>query len=143
VAIGAVSLMPTIRSYHQAKAMIDALDYSEPLSFEVERLSQKRSLPQNNKSHVWYNQVDKQLCLPIGTTRCECKLYFGIPMLKAEDQDFAARYDGLIKDRFTKEEKLELMRWFPVTSLMTKSQKSRYLETIQAYYADGMGIILD
>lgn len=51
------------------------------------------------------------------------------------DADFRQQYDSLVKDRFTYEEKLELMRWFPVTSLMTKAQESKYLEAVQAHWA--------
>ena len=116
---------------------------AKPLLIEVSDADKRRSLPQNDKSHVWYNEVDKQLCLPVGTTKCECKLYFGVPILRAENEDFCQGYDRLIKNRMTKEEKLELMRWFPVTRLMTKAQKSRYMESVQHYYADQMGIVLD
>ena len=135
--------MPVVRNIQQARCLVDQLDYSKPLLIEVSDADKRRSLPQNDKSHVWYNEVDKQLCLPVGTTKCECKLYFGVPILRAENEDFCQGYDRLIKNRMTREEKLELMRWFPVTSLMTKAQKSRYMESVQHYYADQMGIILD
>ena len=135
--------MPVVRNIQQARCLVDQLDYSKPLLIEVSDADKRRSLPQNDKSHVWYNEVDKQLCLPVGTTKCECKLYFGVPILRAENEDFCQGYDRLIKNRMTREEKLELMRWFPVTSLMTKAQKSRYMESVQHYYADQMGIVLD
>ena len=135
--------MPVVRNIQQARYLVDQLDYSKPLLIEVSDADKRRSLPQNDKSHVWYNEVDKQLCLPVGTTKCECKLYFGVPILRAENEDFCQGYDRLIKNRMTREEKLELMRWFPVTSLMTKAQKSRYMESVQHYYADQMGIVLD
>lgn len=135
--------MPVVRNIQQARCLVDQLDYSKPLLIEVSDADKRRSLPQNDKSHVWYNEVDKQLCLPVGTTKCECKLYFGVPILRAENEDFCQGYDRLIKNRMTKGEKLELMRWFPVTSLMTKAQKSRYMESVQHYYADQMGIVLD
>ena len=135
--------MPVVRTKQQAINIVSSLDYSEPLLIEVGPVKQKRSLPQNDKSHAWYNQVDKQLCFPIGTTKCECKLYFGVPMMRAEDEEFCRDYDSLIKNRFTLEEKLQIMRWLPVTSRMSKSQKSRYLESMQHYYAEQMGIMLD
>ena len=128
--------MPVVRNIQQARCLVDQLDYSKPLLIEVSDADKRRSLPQNDKSHVWYNEVDKQLCLPVGTTKCECKLYFGVPILRAENEEFCKGYDKLIKNRMTKEEKLELMRWFPVTSLMTKAQKSRYMESVQHYYVD-------
>jgi hypothetical protein len=138
-----VAAMPRVNNKGQAFAYIDGLDYSQPLTLEAELVSKARSVPQNSKAHVWYNQIDKQLNTPIGDTKCHCKLYYGVPILRAEDETFAQSYDALIKNRFTVEEKLELMRWFPVTSLMSKAQKTRYMETIQTIYAQHFGIILD
>ena len=133
-----------IKTKQQAQYFVDRLDYTQPLSFDVKPASNKRTLSKNAKFNIWYNEIDKQLCLPVGTTRCECKLYFGVPILRAEDEDFREGYDRLIKNRFTKDEKLELMRVnFPVTSLMSNEQAGRYMETIQHYYAEQMGIILD
>lgn len=96
----------------------------------------KRSLDQNAIGHAWYSQIEREL--REGTAldaKCESKLYCGVPILRAEDSDFRASYDALVKNRFTNEEKLELMKWFPVTSLMTKAQESQYLEAMQAHWA--------
>lgn len=56
--------------------------------------------------------------------------------------DFRERYDSLIRARFSYEEKLKLMRWFPVTSLMSVDQLSRYLEAVRDDYARS-GVFLD
>ena len=96
----------------------------------------KRSLDQNAIAHAWYEQISREL--REGTAldaKCEAKLYCGVPILRAEDADFLASYDALLKNRFSNEEKLDLMRWFPVTSLMTKNQLSQYLEAVQAHWA--------
>jgi len=132
-----------VNSKAQAFEFIDALDYSKPLKLEASAPAASRSVPQNSKAHAWYNQIDKQLNTPVGETKCHCKLYYGVPILRAEDEQFARGYDELIKHRFTVEEKLRLMEWFPVTSLMSKSQKARYMETIQTVYAQHFGIVLD
>lgn len=96
----------------------------------------KRSLDQNAIGHAWYEQVVNELregsALDV---KAESKLVCGVPILRTEDADFRQQYDSLVKDRFTYEEKLELMRWFPVTSLMTKAQESKYLEAVQAHWA--------
>jgi hypothetical protein len=63
-------------------------------------------------------------------------------MLRAESEDFRSQYDGLIKDRFSYEEKLQMMDFFPVTSLMTTDQTSRYLDKVQEAYAK-RGVILE
>ena len=100
------------------------------------RTGKRRSDDQNALSHGWYEQVAKELREHSAhEVKRECKLLFGVPILRAEDEDFRAQYDGLIKDRFSYEEKLALMDWLPVTSLMTTDQLSRYLEAMQSAYA--------
>lgn len=95
----------------------------------------KRSVSQNDISHAWYEQISAELREGSALdAKCEAKLYCGVPILRAEDADFRESYDNLIKNRFGNEEKLELMKWFPVTSLMTKDQLSQYLEAMQAHY---------
>lgn len=95
----------------------------------------KRSLSQNDISHAWYEQVARELRedTPLGA-KCESKLVCGVPILRAEDPEFRAQYDALVRDRFSYEEKLELMKWFPVTSLMSKAQLSQYLEAVQRHW---------
>jgi hypothetical protein len=96
----------------------------------------KRSLDHNAISHVWYAQIAKELRedTPEGV-HCECKLRFGVPILRAEDEEFRAFYDHAIKDRLSYEQKLEAMRWLPVTSLMTPAQMKRYMDDVQMAYA--------
>lgn len=65
--------------------------------------------------------------------KCEAKAWCGVPIMR-EDDDFRERYDRLIRDRYSSEEKTELMRWLPITSIMSKKQLSRYLEAMQAFY---------
>lgn len=96
-----------------------------------------RSLSQNAISHVWYGQVSKALKEQTPEeVKCECKLRFGVPILRAEDADFREMYDAAIRRHLTYEQKLKTMRYLPVTSLMTKEQLSRYLEAVQQEYAD-------
>lgn len=101
-----------------------------------------RSLDQNAISHAWYEQIARELREDeaLGVKR-ECKLLYGVPLLRAEEPEFRQKYDGLVRERFSYEEKLELMDWLPVTSLMTKDQLSRYLEAMQRAYAK-RGVVL-
>lgn len=95
-----------------------------------------RSLDQNALSHAWYEQVARELREDDANgVKRQCKLLYGVPLLRAEEPEFRQKYDGLVRERFSYEEKLELMDWLPVTSLMTKDQLSRYLEAMQAAYA--------
>lgn len=94
----------------------------------------KRSLSQNDISHAWYQQVANELRedTPLGV-KCFCKLHFGIPILRAESDDFREKYDRAVKP-MDYPDKLTLMEWFPVTSLMTTPQMSQYLEKVQDHY---------
>lgn len=93
-----------------------------------------RSEDQNAISHVWYEQVARELRedTPLGV-KSFCKLHFGVPILRAEDDEFRAKYDKAVKP-MAYEDKLILMEWFPVTSLMTTPQLSQYLESVQRHY---------
>lgn len=90
-----------------------------------------RSLSQNAISHVWYEQIARELREDDAMGwRCYCKLHHGVPILRAEDAPFREFYDASIK-RLTYEQKLQAMKFVPVTSIMTKEQLSDYLEDVQ------------
>ena len=98
------------------------------------RTGKGRSLDQNAISHAWYAQMaredrqDDEL-----GHKCYCKLHHGVPILRAEDAEFKAFYDDTLIG-MTYEQKLAVMKYLPVTSLMTKPQLSKYLEAVQADY---------
>lgn len=98
-----------------------------------------RSLDQNAISHTWYEQLARELREDNALGwKCYCKLHHGVPILRAEDSEYRETYDSAIK-RLTYEQKLIAMRFWPVTSLMTKPQLSRYLELVQAdFFAKGV-----
>lgn len=130
-------------SLHQAqKRIADEWEAHKFLRVSV-RTGKNRSLNQNAISHAWYEQISREL--GEGTpedVKCECKLRFGVPILRAEDEDFREMYDASIKRHLSYEQKLKAMRFLPVTSLMTKNQLSRYLEDMQREYA-GRGVRLE
>lgn len=94
-----------------------------------------RSIPQNSISHAWYNEIAETLGdrTPL-EAKCESKLFLGVPILRAEDEDFRESYDRLFKNRFNVEEKLEIMKSFEVTSLMEKPQFTQYLEAMREHW---------
>lgn len=95
-----------------------------------------RSLDQNGISHVWYEQIARELREDTALgVKCYCKLHLGVPILRAEDEEFRDLYDQVIRP-LPYERKLLAMRAWPVTSLMTKAQLSQYLEAMQSAYAD-------
>ena len=95
-----------------------------------------RSIPQNSLVHVWYEQIARELREDDALGwKCYCKLNFGVPILRAEDDEFRQFYDGAIKLSLSYEQKLAAMKYLPVTRLMTKEQLSKYAEAVQPDFA--------
>ena len=86
-----------------------------------QQVQEKRSLSQNDMIYALYKQISEQ-CedQSIREIRHECKLRFGVPILRAGNEKFKAMYDKAIKETLTYEEKLEAMEFLPVTRLMSK-----------------------
>jgi hypothetical protein len=96
------------------------------------KTGKKRSLSQNDISHAWYEQMARELREDDANGwKCYCKLHHAVPILRAEDAEFRATYDSVIRP-LDYERKLAVMKILPVTSLMTKAQLSKYLEEVQA-----------
>jgi hypothetical protein len=93
-----------------------------------------RSIPQNAITHAWYAQIARELREDdeLGW-KCYCKLHHGVPIMRTDDE-FRSTYDTVIKP-LAYEQKLVAMRCWPVTSLMTKEQLSKYAEAVQADFA--------
>lgn len=108
-----------------------------------QEMDEKRSISQNDISHAWYAEISKHKGdeSPKEVKR-ECKLRLGVPILRAEDDDFRNFYDKAMKNTLTYEEKLEAMDFVPVTSQMSKAQLSQYLEAMQQEYCK-QGIFLE
>jgi hypothetical protein len=101
-----------------------------------------RSLPQNAITHVWYAQIARELREDdVLGWKGYCKLHHGVPILRAENDEFRESYDGAIKG-LSYEQKLKVMRILPVTSLMTKEQLSKYVEAVQMDFAQ-RGVLLE
>jgi hypothetical protein len=112
-----------------------------PCTMTLKHYTHNRSNEQNALSHVWYQQIAATLREDTAEgVKCYCKLRLGIPILRGESDDFRERYDRTLKG-LTYEQKIEIMIWFPVTSLMKVEQKSLYLEQIQQHYADRVQLL--
>ena len=94
-----------------------------------------RSVEQNAVLHGWFGQVARELREDDerGVKRF-CKLHIGVPILRAEDEDFRAAYDRVIRP-LAYEDKLIAMDILPVTSTMTTIQLDRCMTDIQELYA--------
>ena len=110
---------------------------------QVEFVTEKRSLSQNDMSFALYKQIGAQAeDQSISDIRRECKLVHGIPILRRDDEQFRALYNKSILHNLSYEEKLLAMEWFPVTRMMNKTQFSEYLDTvIREYSKQGYSLI--
>lgn len=101
-----------------------------------------RSISQNAITHVWYGQIASELRQDDALGwKCYCKLHHGVPILRAEDDEFRQAYDAVIKP-LTYEQKLIAMKHWPVTSIMRKAQLSKYAEAVQTDFAR-QGVVLE
>ena len=116
-----------------------------PIPFTVDITSGKhRSVEQNKLQRLWLNEAAAQL---EGQTAEElrglCKLTIGVPILRAENEDFREKYDAVVRP-LPYEAKLAIMQEpldLPVTRLMNTDQKTRYLDGISRMFAE-QGVVL-
>ena len=104
----------------------------------------QRSADQNRTQRMWMLEAAEQL----GTDTAEglrgySKLHFGVLILRAESDKFAAEYDAIIRP-LPYEHKLRLMMVpfdFGVTRQMTTKQKTQYLDAVHAHFTS-LGVAL-
>jgi len=117
---------------------------SRPLPITVEIVKgNRRSVEQNRLQRAIMNEVAPQTGQTAEEVRAYCKLTIGVPILRAENELFAQRYDAIVRP-LPYETKLALMAEpfdFPVTRLMTTKQKTQYIDAIVRHYAE-QGIVL-
>lgn len=119
-------ITPNSRPYI-AKA---AVEYPE--GWQVRFQPAPRTGAQNAGTHVLYEIIANVLREDDAAGwKCYCKLHHGVPILRAEDPQFREAYDAAIKP-LEYERKLQIMRYWPVTSIMDKDQVGRYIAAMQA-----------
>jgi hypothetical protein len=97
-----------------------------------------RSTDQNRLQRLWMLEAEEQGDMTAEEYRAYCKLHFGVPILRAEDDDFKAVYDQVIRP-LPYDAKLKLMQVpidLPVTSRMTAGQKARYLDQVKQFFEE-------
>lgn len=92
-----------------------------------------RTLPQNSLVYQLYSLIGANYGMSVAEARRECKLRHGVPILRAEDEEFRDAYDAVIKP-LTYEQKLKAMDFWPVTSRMNTTQLGQYADSIQREY---------
>ncbi len=95
----------------------------------------KRSNEQNRLQRLWINELteqSKENGISSEEWRAYIKLQIGVPILRQENEAFRVQYDKTI-EHLTYEQKMSIMAEpisFPVTSLMTVKQKTKFLEMV-------------
>jgi hypothetical protein len=92
-----------------------------------------RSTAQNRLAQRWFTDIATQLGDQTHEdVRADCKLRFGVPILRAENEAFRLSYDRVIKD-LPYEDKLDAIKAFdlPVTRLMTAKQMTAFMDEMQ------------
>ena len=115
-----------------------------PVEVVVRPEETKRSTKQNRLSFSWYKAAADQLKDQAADEyRAYCKLHFGVGIIKAENPDFAAQYDEVIRPLPYDKKLLVMMPpiEFPVTSLMSVKAMAQYLEAVEVHLA-GLGVDL-
>lgn len=115
------------------------------LPFTVSLMDGKhRTNDQNRLQRKWVNEIAEQLGDQTPEeVRGYCKLAFGVPLLRNENEVFRISYDKIVKP-LPYEQKLALMMEpfdFGVTRIMTTRQKTAYLDSIYRHFT-GQGLVL-
>ena len=95
-----------------------------------------RSTMQNRLAQRWFTDIATQLGDQTHEdVRAECKLRFGVPILRAENEAFRVSYDRVLKS-LPYEQKLDAIKNFdlPVTRLMTVKQMSAFMDEMQRHW---------
>ncbi|WP_027854682.1 hypothetical protein [Marinobacterium litorale] len=116
---------------------------SYPTRVKIEPGKEPRSNQQNRLQFQWLNDAASQGDQAVEEYRAYCKLHFGVPLLRAEDEEFREVYDQIIKPA-PYEHKLRMMSPpidLPVTSRMKVKTMTAYLNEVWQHFT-GIGFQL-
>ena len=108
----------------------------------LQMMKQDRTHAQNTMIFALYGDIARQSeDKSVLDVRRECKLHYGVPILRASDPVFCEWYDKSIKG-LNYEDKLLLMTYMDITSLFTVEQGTEYINTIlQEYGKKGFSLV--
>ena len=129
----------------QARQMLILFIQAQKLPFTASiEAGKHRTTAQNRLQRKWMTEIAEQMTGEKAEYwRGYCKLRFGVPLLRAENDEFRAKYDAIVKP-LTYEQKISIMSEpldMPVTRLMTTKQKTAYLDEIFRHFSE-QGVIL-
>jgi hypothetical protein len=127
----------------ETRAQLEALTTllgSLKLPFTVDYvLGRDRTREQNKLQRLWCNEIAEQLGdQSPEEVRGFCKLTMGVPILRAEDEEFCTAYDKVVKP-LPYEAKMACMMEpidFPVTRRMKVRQMVRFLDDMHRYWTE-------
>lgn len=108
-----------------------------PLTLAITIGEPTRREKQNKLAQRWFSDIARQReDMTHEDARAMCKLHFGVPILRAENDAFCASYDRVMK-ALPYEAKLEAIKAFdmPVTRLMTVKQMTAFMDALQQYWS--------
>lgn len=132
----------TVRTELDRTRVTELLHAQKKFPFRV-TVSRGRSLEQNRLQRLWLREAQDQGDQTAEEYRGYCKLYLGVPILRAENEDFKKVYDRVVRP-LDYETKLAIMMIpldLPVTRLMTTKQKTCYLNAMYQHFT-GIGFHL-
>jgi len=129
----------------QARMMAVRFIQNQPLPFAMRvTKDSKRSIEQNRLQFLWVKEASEQLQDHTPEQyRAYCKLHYGVPILRNDDDQFRTLYDEMIRP-LSYENKLKLMSPpidLPITSQMTVKQLTQYLNEVHAHFSS-LGVVL-
>jgi hypothetical protein len=114
-----------------------------PLTVQITAVG-KRSARQNRLNRQWMLDIASQLDgWGAEYARGYCKLHFGVPILRNENEDFAKKYNDVVRP-LPYEIKIKLMMTphdLAVTRLMTVKQQTAYLDAVHRHFSE-QGVVL-
>lgn len=132
---------------HEEKASIaeDILNTRGGITVDWSKGKRKwKTHNQDKTENMWHREAAEQLKDETPEEkRGYCKLHFGVPIMRGENDKFREDYDIMIRP-LPYEWKLKMMMIpldFPVTRKMTSGQKARYMSDVQMHYRS-LGVVL-
>ena len=136
----------TITRHSKFKCIEEIKNLDEDAQWLVEIKKHNRSEMQNRTVFMWYREIAKAKGDETPTdVRAYCKLHYGVPILREDNDDFREDYDQIVRP-LSYENKLKIMVEpldLPVTRIMSVDQMQRYMEEVEKYgYSFGVELTI-
>lgn len=125
-----------IRTEHDREMAIKRLQNAKLPCTVTIKAGAPRSTEQNRLQRLWMRELEEQGDMTAEEYRAYCKAYFAVPILLAEDDEFAEQYNRIVRP-LPYEQKLEIMGApidLPVTRRMSVKQKKQYLDKVYEHW---------